>query len=266
MDHDSRTHSIDEREKWISFARKLLDLCVEIQRAANVQVTEKGFHDPKVLALALLGRTYLNLKGVIAVGENGLAVEARILTRSCYENLIFVARLVEKGDEFVDQMIDDDLKSTRSRGEFVLEDISDLDPLGEEMAGQLHERLQQLKDRRPRARFINTKDAAKYSVIKPAYLFYSQLSGDSAHPSITALKRHLIRLVENGEIVLGLDIHPTERGTEVADTVNIACNAVLGTCVAVNQILGFTEASSLISSFAAEYQEIAGWRKPPNVG
>src|SRR5271166_1332632 len=107
----------------MAFARKLLMLCVELHRAANVQVTEKGFHEPKILALALLARTYLNLKGVIALAQGGLAVEARILARSCYENMIFVAPLVEKGEEFVAQMIDDDIKSTRSRGEFVLDDI-----------------------------------------------------------------------------------------------------------------------------------------------
>jgi hypothetical protein len=44
--------------------------------------------------------------------------------------------------------------------------------------------------------------------------------------------------VENGEQVLGLDIQAVEKGAEVTVTVNIACHAVLGLCVAVNQILG----------------------------
>jgi hypothetical protein len=132
------------------------------------------------------------------------------------------------------------------------------------MAHQLRERLQQLKQQRPNARLINAKNTAKDSVIRPAYLFYSQLSGDAAHPSITALKRHSIKLGENGETVLGLDLYPPERGSEVADTVNIACHAVLGTCVAVNQILGFTAASLLLNGLVAEYEELGGKTKSSN--
>jgi hypothetical protein len=36
---------------------------MEIVGASDVQVTEKGFAEPKILALALLCRTYMNLKG-----------------------------------------------------------------------------------------------------------------------------------------------------------------------------------------------------------
>jgi hypothetical protein len=117
---------IAERKRWISFVDRLLTLCEEIFKAANVEVTEKQFAEPKVLALALLCRTYLNLKGVNAVAREGLAVEARILACSCWENMFFVAGLVEKGDEFVEAMHDDDIKSLRSRGEFVLDDLGDL--------------------------------------------------------------------------------------------------------------------------------------------
>lgn len=52
-----------ERQKWIAFASRLLSLCMEIVGASDVQVTEKGFAEPKILALALLCRTYMNLKG-----------------------------------------------------------------------------------------------------------------------------------------------------------------------------------------------------------
>lgn len=247
-----------ERKKWIAFVDGLLSLCVEIIGAADVQITEKQFAEPKVLALALLCRTYMNLKGVIAVAREGLAVEARILARSCWENMYFVAGLVEKGNEFVEAMYDDDIRSLRSRGEFVLEDIGDIDPLGQEMAKQLRARVQELKERRPKAKLLNAKEALKDSVMRKAYLFYSQLSGDAAHPSITALRRHLLRLEENGEQILGLDIHPVERGIEVSNTLDIACNAVLGTCVGVNQILEGTTAVALLNQLVAEYDAMSG--------
>jgi hypothetical protein len=126
------------------------------------------------------------------------------------------------------------------------------------MADQLRARIQQIKDRRPKAKLLNPKEALKDSVMKKAYLFYSQLSGDAAHPSITALKRHLLRLHEDDDLLLGLDIQPTERGMEVADTVNIACNAVLATCVGVNQILGGTTVSEFLKQLFEEYDAMGG--------
>jgi hypothetical protein len=234
---------------------------VEIQRGADILITEKGFAEPKVLALALLSRTYLNLKGVIAVAQEGLVVEARTLTRSCFENLFFVPNLIEKGDEFVTAMYDHDRRSVRSQGEFMLEDLDDLDPFGVELTNQLRARLRQIKDLRPKAKILKVKDVASDTVLKPAYLFYSQLSADAAHPTIVALKRHLNQTVENGERVLGLDIQPLEKGTEVADTVNIACNAVLGVCVGVNQILGGTAANSLLRQLFTEYEAMKGTAK-----
>jgi hypothetical protein len=247
--------SLKEREKWIAFAEKLLALCLEIQSAANVQITEKLFAEPKILALALLCRSFRNLKGVIALASEGLVVEARTLARSCYENSFLVAGLIEKGESFVEEMYDDDVKSMRSRGEFVLEDGVEHD-----MAKQLRARLDQLKAQRPKAKLLNPKEALKDSVMRRSYLFYSQLSSDAAHPSVTALKRHMVRIEEEGGWVLGLDVQPVERGTEVADTVNIACNAVLGTCVGVNQILGGTSVSPLLQQLFNEY----GAENPPH--
>jgi hypothetical protein len=45
-----------------------------------------------------------------------------------------------------------------------------------------------------------------------------------------------------------------------APHVNIACNAVLGTCVGVNQILGGTSASPLLQQLFNEY----GAENPPH--
>jgi Family of unknown function (DUF5677) len=259
-----RLDALAERQKWIAFASRLLSLCVEIQRDADIPITEKQFAEPKILALALLSRTYLNLKGVIAVAQEGLVVEARTLTRACFENLFFVPNLIEKGDEFVTAMYDHERRSVRSQGELLLEDLDDLESFGAEMANQLRARLREIKNLRPKAKLLNVKEVASGTVIKSAYLFYSQLSADAAHPTIRALKRHLVQTVENGERVLGQDIHPVERGAEVADTVNIACNAVLGVCVAVNQILGGTAADPLLKQLFAEYEAMNGTAKAQN--
>jgi hypothetical protein len=240
---------LKERQKWIAFSERILACCIEIHKASDVAITEKLFAEPQVLALALLSRSYVTLKGVIALAKEGLAVEARILTRSCFENLFLVAGLIEKGTAFVEEMFNDDARSTLSRGEFVLEDST-----GTAMEKKLRQNLDRLKADRPKAKLLNPKTMLKDSVLRKAYLFYSQLSADAAHPSITALKRHVLRIQEDGGWVLGLDMHPAERGAEVADTINMACNAVLGTCVSVNQILGYTTASPLVKELFEAYE------------
>ena len=230
-----RIDPLAERRKWIVFASRLLTLSWRLNGPRMFRSLKKEFAEPKILALALLARTYMNLKGVIAVAREGLVVEARTLARSCFENLFLIPNLIEKGDEFVKAMYDHERRSIRSQSEFLLEDLDDLDPFAAEMATRLRARLRAIKDLSPNAKLLHVKDVASGTELKRAYLFYSQLSADAAHPTIRALRRHLILIVENGERVLGLDVHPVERGAEVADTLNIACNAVLGVCVGVNQ-------------------------------
>jgi hypothetical protein len=63
--------------------------------------------------------------------------------------------------------------------------------------GGFEERLRKqvdiIKGRSPRAKLLRPNEAANSSVIGAACLFYSQLSSDAAHPSITVLKRHMVR-------------------------------------------------------------------------
>jgi hypothetical protein len=245
---------------WYAYGDKLISLGHALFQNADVLVTEKGFAEPKILTLALLCRTISNFRGVIALAKAGLVVEARSLTRSCFENLFFIGGLIEKGDEFVSLMFEDELKSMVSRGTFALElqqrsrDASESKPPIEHKLG---ERLTEMRRRWPKAKFLNPKEAAKSSVIEHAYLFYSQLSADAAHPSLFALKRYLVRHVEGGEQVLGIDVCPANAGDEIAQTVDIACNAVLGSCVGVNQMLGGTALSARIKDAFDEYEELA---------
>jgi uncharacterized protein DUF5677 len=226
------------KDQWLAFAGRLIALAYAIFVAARIDITEKLFGEPKILSLALLCRTVCNFKGVIALTEEGLVVEARTLARSCYENLYCMAALIEQGDDFVKAMHQDQMRSFRSQGEFLLEGI-DSEHIGDaEFVERLRVRVKEIKSRWPKATFLTPKRTVKDSVLKQSYLLYSKLSGDAAHPTIIALKRHLVRFEENGERVLGLDVNPPERGNEIVETIDLACNAMIGACVAANQILG----------------------------
>ncbi len=255
----TQASSAVSKEQWLAFADRLIALAYAIFGEAKIDITEKLFGEPKILSLALLCRTVGNFKGVVALTREGLVVEARTLTRSCYENLYCMAALIEQGDDFVKTLHHDQLRSFRSQGEFLLEGI-DSEHIGdEEFVEQLQARVKEIKSRWPKANFVTPKQTIKHSVLKQSYLLYSKLSGDAAHPSILALKRHLVRLVENGEQVMGLDVNPPERGNELADTIDLACNAMIGTCVAANQILGHLPAvNDDLQRLFIEYGALSG--------
>ena len=54
-----RVDAIVERQKWITFASRLLRLCVEIHGASDVQVTEKEFDVVKLYATRLVRLAFL---------------------------------------------------------------------------------------------------------------------------------------------------------------------------------------------------------------
>jgi hypothetical protein len=247
------------KEQWLAFADRLIALAYAIFGEAKIEITEKLFGEPKILSMALLCRTVGNFKGVVALTKEGLVVEARTLTRSCYENLYCMAALIEQGDDFVKAMHQDQMRSFRSQGEFLLEEI-DSEHLGDaDFVEQLRARIKEIRSRWPKASFLTPKHTVKDSVLKQSYLLYSKLSSDAAHPSILALKRYLVRSVGNGEQVMGLDVNPPERGTELTDTIDLACNAMIGACVAANQILGHLPAiNSDLQKLFIEYGQRSG--------
>jgi hypothetical protein len=248
-----------KNEQWLAFADRLIATVYLIFGEAKIDITERLFGEPKILSLALLCRTVGNFKGVIAMTKARQVVEARILARSCYENLYVMGALIEQGDSFVEAMHRDQIKSFRSQGEFLLDGINPEHIGDTDFVDQLRERVKEMKARWPNAHFLNPKEAAKSSVLKSSYLIYSKLSGDAAHPSILALKRHLVRFTENGEEVVGLDINPPERGNEIAETLDLACNAMVGACVATNQILGHLPAvNDELQKLFVEYGELSG--------
>jgi hypothetical protein len=248
-----------KNEQWLAFADRLIATVYLIFGEAKIAITERLFGEPKILSLALLCRTVGNFKGVIAMTKARQVVEARILARSCYENLYVMGALIEQGDSFVEAMHRDQIKSFRSQGEFLLDGINPEHIGDTDFVDQLRERVKEMKARWPNAHFLNPKEAAKSSVLKSSYLIYSKLSGDAAHPSILALKRHLVRFTENGEEVVGLDINPPERGNEIAETLDLACNAMVGACVATNQILGHLPAvNDELQKLFVEYGELSG--------
>lgn len=157
---------------WFEFTDKLINAAYAIFGEAEVPITEKGAGDPKVLAKTLLARTLSHFKSVVALTREGMTVEARILTRCCFENLLWVASLQAKGYEFVRAMFRDEARSRKVRGEFILRQAYQLEDKVEQ---KLREQLRDINKRLPKQKSLSPKDVAEDSVLRHAYLILSYL-------------------------------------------------------------------------------------------
>lgn len=194
-------------------------------------ITDKGFADPKFIALALLIRTVSNLKGAMILLDTRRIVEARTLARSCLENLYWTVGLYEDGDKFVKQMRDDEIKYRKSTGQAIMESGASL---GDELETRLRTYLRDAAKVEIGKKTLNPKTvAALRPDFKRTYLFYAYLSLDAAHPSVTALNRYVV-VDPNG---IGFDVEPLVRAKEIAETYEYLSVACIGVCVAVNEMI-----------------------------
>lgn len=231
----SRLTFEDAAQLWSDHAARLVAVAYAILAEAKMQVTEQGLRDPKIVSATLLIRTISNVRATFTLLEQSLIVEGRITARSAVENLLWSAKLVQKGDEFVDQMIADELKSHDRRAKFIM---SSLNSLPEPTAEMLQEVVERLRAAPIPPKGLVAGAVAQDSVVQPAYLIYAQLSADAAHPSIDALRRYIDYDREAGTIALNADTDMSHE--EHLKTASYACMALTGVCVAFNQLAGPT--------------------------
>ncbi|NYH26248.1 DUF5677 domain-containing protein [Paraburkholderia bryophila] len=242
---------INKDAAWLKYADKLYDFAQSVLAGSSIPISPQGAADPKVLAATLLVRTTSNFKGAMVLAREGLVVESRTLVRCCFENLFWLGNLLKEGDKFVKEMGADDAKSMHKRLTFILDkQLSSTDATENRLRGV----AQNISEQWPKAKILNPKEVAQASVIKAGYLIYSQLSADSAHPSLTSLKRYVAHDQSTGE--RGIDVSPIPPAEEVARTVNWGCMALLGACVAFNQIVGQAVAARLLNNIADEFDAV----------
>jgi hypothetical protein len=239
---------------WTALAQKVRRAGLEIFATASVPVTEKRLADEKVLALTLLARTLSNLKSTLLLLRERQVVEARTITRCCYENMYWVVGLAEEGQAFARKMGQDDMHHRRERGQFIFDRQialeSNIEQRLREWLRNVNETGAKKKESTgPKA--LNPSKVAELSDIGRSYVFYSQLSSDSGHPSVTALGRYVIP--HTTEEVGGIDVDPVVSDKEIEQTLELLCQATIGVCIGVNQMLGGTDGGSVLNEPADEY-------------
>ncbi|TWB87455.1 hypothetical protein FBZ93_12116 [Bradyrhizobium macuxiense] len=238
-------------EDWKAHCEQIGGTADAIFATADVKITEKGFADPTYLSLTLLARTVSNLKAALTLLHASRIVEARTITRCVLENLYWTVGLVEDGDTFVKQMRDDELSHRRSMGQAIFSGEHQLDGKVEE---RLRTQMRDLNRNGPVTKVLNPKAVAGIrGDFKRSYIFYAQLSSDSAHPSVTALNRYVVADLQGP----GFDTNPIVRPNEVAETLEYLSMSALGVCVGVNQILGGTPGGEQLQARAARHDELS---------
>lgn len=250
------TETKDEN-KALAFAEKLLGTAIDIVGAAKVEVTKNSARDPRLIALALLCRTITNFKGAMIAAHEDLIVESRTLTRCCFENLIWIGALRERGADFVKEMVDDEAANKRVLGEMTLKLSSRAGAsVNDEPAQILRGHIKNLSKNFPDPKKLHVNKTTEQGVVEIAYIDYARLSLDSVHPSISALRRHLRWIQEVNRHTLMLDVVPPARPGEFFDTIKIACDALLGVSIGTNEILEATEVSNALRAIYDEYDAI----------
>lgn len=226
---------------WYEYAERLIHLSHNVMARANVQVTENGGRDIKVISLLLLCRTRSNLKGVLLLLKAQRIVEARIVARCIIENQLFAGAIKDKGEKFIDTMERSHIGNRRKMGQALANN-----GIKDELKEKLFNYLRNTKNQQQRDS-ISPKEVAKGGPVEGAYLFYQQLSADAGHLGFDTLERYFSASPEDG--IITVDVEPLIHDDEIEETLNFSCMAML--CILIVAI-----DLSEIETFQEDIQEI----------
>jgi predicted ATPase len=185
--------------------------------------------------------------------EAAMPVEARTLTRCCFENLLWIAELADKGDAFVEEMVRDEVSSQQARGNMVLSWSDKLEDQEAYVDG-LRASMERMKERHPKAKAIRFGELGKGNNIAASYLWFRQLSADAAHPSLTSLTRYMSKQPNN---VVLLSVVPDMNEKEAEDTLQYATQAMMGVCVATCEICKVPNSHAALNPLFEEFIPLA---------
>jgi hypothetical protein len=237
----------------IEYAQRLLDVSIAVVAGVRIEPNQQGARDPRVIALTLLCRSISNFRAAVRLLQQEQKVEARVLVRLLYENLLWLGSLRERGANFVQEMIAEEQHNQKALAQLTLEltgkhglDVTSADAL------QLREIVKRL-DKVSKGKKLRVAKIASEGVVESAYIEYQRFSLDSSHCSVTALGRHLSREKLSPKMdQLTVSVVPNSSPKEVLDTIFHACNALIGVAVGANEIVGFTSASATLKSLSDE--------------
>lgn len=244
MSPGSKLSPVEERT--FAFAEDVVKLAHAIAGAGIAKFDFEGKRDPKAYGLALLCRSISNFRGALTMARHDQVVECRTLVRSCWENLFLVDGLLREGAAFVETMRSHESWGRVSLGETSLKHPGVADtPSGQIVRGLIKRERAEF----PKPNKMSVKSTAKGDIEK-MYPAYAVLSHDAAHASVTALRRYFRRRHDGR---LTMDIVPPFKAKDRLATLDMACEAVLGACIGVSQLLGGTPQNDVLRALWEQF-------------
>lgn len=208
-----------------------------------------GANDPRAYGTALLLRTLQSYQAAILLCSQGLTTEARMLTRSCFENAFCIAALTKDPSKFVKALEDDDKAAKKAQVKFITEDPARMVHLDAKVQKRLRKFASTVNQQWGKARQLAIDETAKSTALREAYLFYRVLSNDSCHPSTSSLSQHIVTMLDgHWDYQMG-----PASGNRVADTLNIACHAIMSALVAFTELVGDADGNREVAAAVEAY-------------
>jgi hypothetical protein len=222
----------DAAATWLAFLKRVITCGETIAQTARVK-----YDDAPLLAACLLARSISTAHAVRHLMGLGHVVEARMLTRSIFENEFYLYRLAgEAGSAFAREMLADEAYYHHARGQTMLNEEQTREAMGGEIQTRIQAIVKQTRHQSPNAAPLKPQNVISGTDISSASVLYQQLSSDAVHPSITALKRHFVESAGTR----GFSLKPRIKDGEEMDTAFLASMALLIGCIAANDALGRT--------------------------
>ena len=229
---------------WLSCLDRIIACAAGIAETARIKND-----DARLLAACLLARSISTARAVVHLIGLDHVVDARMLTRSIFENGFCLYRLAqEDGGTFAREMLADEVYHRGASAETLFKEQQAREAMSEESRVRIGAFVKELRQESPNARRLKPKDAISGTDVGGAYAFYQQLSSDAGHPSVTALNRHA---VETENEIVGLSLKPQIKDGEVMDTVFLAAMALLGVCISADNAFDRTTGGKRLEELVA---------------
>ncbi len=203
------------------------------------------------VASLLFMRALSNFQGAIILAERGITQEARTIVRGCFENIFYIGAL-KNHSKFADMLIVDDTDRRTKIARALLKLPVDFG-LRSDQFEKLTQFVKGIGNSGNDVRTVSVAEAARLAGLSEVYdTFYRGLSNDAAHPSITALNRHVKADATN--VVSGLRWGPDV--SDVEDTVSGACTACIYLVALTNDLFGLTDVGVDLGRCWNEYKRL----------
>jgi Family of unknown function (DUF5677) len=216
-----------ELDPWFALADGVREQAMRLLDNKIIDLGGGRLAQPKVFAAALLARTMTNHRGAVVLARSGLIVETRTLTRSCFENVIWLRSLKADGAVFVEKILDD---IAAQRVGFAKALLPNAAFLGDEDRKELQrEAMMKTPDR------ISLSDKVDELGSREDYIMFRALSDDAVHTSGTSLNRHTPR--DANGMIADLFVEPPVDTEEMVMTLHFATASLINAMELYSEIV-----------------------------